>query len=61
MGPWSTLTLILNGLAVAYAEAPTVTLDTGVWKGVPTQLVGSSKIVHKYLGCLLYTSPSPRD
>jgi len=50
MGPWKTLTLILSGLVIANAEDPTVTLDTGIWKGVPTQLAGSSKIVHKYLG-----------
>jgi len=51
--------LLLNGLASVYAEAPTVTLDTGVWKGVPTQLPGSSKTVHKYLG-LPFAAPPVR-
>lgn len=50
MSLFRTLSLVLSGLTVAYAEAPTVTLDTGIWRGVPTQLASSSKIVHKYLG-----------
>src|ERR1700712_1627544 len=59
MGPCRALILLLGGLTVAYAEAPTVTLDTGIWKGVPTQLAGSSTIVHKYLG-LPFAAPPVR-
>lgn len=59
MKSYRTLTLLLGGLAAAYAELPTVTLDTGNWKGVPTQLAGSSIIVHKYLG-LPFAAPPVR-
>jgi carboxylesterase type B len=59
MSPCRTLTLLLGGLVLAYAEVPTVTLDTGIWKGVPTQLAGSSTIVHKFLG-LPFAAPPVR-
>jgi carboxylesterase type B len=50
---WKTSSLVLLapllGIASAAVE-PTVTLDTGVYHGVPTQRPGSSKVIHKYLG-----------
>jgi carboxylesterase type B len=54
-----TLFTIVCAASSAYAQAPTVTLDTGVWKGVPTQQAGSSVTVHKYLG-LPFAAPPIR-
>ncbi|RDI89752.1 hypothetical protein Vi05172_g748 [Venturia inaequalis] len=53
------LVLILGSLAITYAEAPTVKLDSGIFKGTSTQLPGSSKIIHKYLG-LPFAAPPIR-
>jgi carboxylesterase type B len=50
---------VLIGLHRSSAQSPTVTLDTGVWKGVPTQQAGSSVTVHKYLG-LPFAAPPLR-
>lgn len=58
MSLYKTLILIINGWAIAYAETPTVTLDTGIWQGIPTQLAGSSKIIHKYIGLPFAAPPS---
>lgn len=53
------LLLTFGGLAITHAEAPTVTLDSGIWQGSSTQLPGSSKIIHKYLG-LPFAAPPVR-
>jgi carboxylesterase type B len=50
---------ILCTMSCVLAQAPTVTLDTGVWKGVPTQQAGSSVPVHKFLG-LPFAAPPLR-
>jgi carboxylesterase type B len=49
----------LYTLSGVVAQTPSVTLDTGIWKGVPTQQAGSSIIVHKYLG-LPFAAPPVR-
>jgi carboxylesterase type B len=59
MAPHRNLLGILYTLSSVLAQTPTVTLDTGVWKGVPTQQAGSTVIVHKFLG-LPFASPPLR-
>ena len=59
MGLRNNLLPLLYVLGGVVAQTPTVTLDTGIWKGVPTQQAGSSISVHKYLG-LPFAAPPVR-
>ena len=59
---WRTSSLMLLAPLLSTVSAlvePTVTLDTGVYQGVPTHHAGSSKVIHKYLG-LPFAAPPVR-